>query len=427
MGEENQSRRTFLATSSLATLSLSGCVLTDPIEPVEKSGGSGPQTITRRAASSTTSQDDAETARTTEEADGAFGPHASWPMFQYDPGNTGYNPDASAPSSGSEVWQVGLPGQAFTAPAVANARAYLSVFDTETGEGPLAVVDADPSYPDSFEFEDRVLNTPAIRGDRMYFHRYPAVLECVTEGTTSVEWSYEMEDQLANTCTVTEDDTVIGAQSDVGDDRETGRVFAVDGASGDRIWHTDLDGRIDSLPAVTDELVLCIAAETLFALDRNDGTKQWSVADPSGIGWISPSVANDVVVVGATQYGVQGLDPVTGESKWRMTVSGRVGGYCATPNNHVFVYYDRGMVALDLHTGEQLWVTRLPGEAASVPTVADGQVHVGNDMGDVHAIDTANGDIAWEYQGSEIVANSIPIVDDVALVVTQDGVLTALE
>lgn len=178
----------------------------------------------------------------------------------------------------------------------------------------------------------------------------------------------------------------------------TGTARAVDARSGDEIWATDLETfYIGGSVALDDERVFAATFDTrVVALDRATGEELWTaqIGDHSQAAIFgSPMVVDGSVIVGVASYElmtgglepsfrghVVALDAETGEETWRYwtidedetAIAGvSVWGTVSVDEDRGHLYLGTGnsygpepsprsdaVIALDLATGEEVWVTQ---------------------------------------------------------------------
>lgn len=116
---------------------------------------------------------------------------------------------------------------------------------------------------------------------------------------------------------------------------------------------------------------------------------------------VSGPAARPVVAAGRvlvpTVRGLVALDLDTGEERWR---HGREQPWASGPAVHdgtVYVGFadQRGLVALDVETGDERWRVETRGAIAAAPTFDLGYepLYVGDDTGQVYRIDPATGEV----------------------------------
>jgi outer membrane protein assembly factor BamB len=183
-------------------------------------------------------------------------------------------------------------------------------------------------------------------------------------------------------------------------------------------WSAGLGGSIDGRPAVTDGLVV-VGTEggRLAALREANGARAWTVA---GLGPVtdSPRIQGGRVLAGTLSGWVHAFDERSGRRLWSWHAKGDKPAVWSSP----VVFRDRvllgvgsqagdtpleagRLVALDLHTGRQIWdECLLPGCQAgdgvwssfAVDRQGRAFIGVGNPDDAVLAVDTATGRRLWE-------------------------------
>jgi len=234
----------------------------------------------------------------------------------------------------------------------------------------------------------------------------------------------------------------------------TGSIRAVDARTGAPRWATDLETYYigGSVAVEGDRVYVGTFDAKLTALDRVTGAVQWSTPVDDGPGsavFGSPNVVDGLVVVGVASFQeftnpnnatfrghVVGVDAVTGKETWRYwtTNNDEISGpgiavwsalsvdverhlvFVPTGNNYSPPSgpTSDAVVALDVRTGEQKWVTRfttediwtLGGEGTgpdadvgAPPNLFDvrgrAAIGVGDKGGVFHALDRATGEVLW--------------------------------
>lgn len=237
----------------------------------------------------------------------------------------------------------------------------------------------------------------------------------------------------------------------------TNHVRAVDPATGDEAWATEIDGQPTGSVAVTDDAVYVSGDKSTTRLNRETGEIEWSVevndhdwtriyAGPIVVdGLVIQPVSGVQIAVPQEDYTFRGnvvaLDEATGDEVWRVYVSeddetsgagvSVWAGASADAERHlVFVgtgnTYEEptsplsdSIVAIDYTTGEVAWSTQftnpdvynMPGangaagpdaDVGSTPTqwsVGDRDlVGAGDKAGMFHALDRDTGEVLWETQ-----------------------------
>lgn len=293
----------------------------------------------------------------------------TWPMFGFDPANTGYVADTDVPTdAGDGRWRFWTNRKILAPPVVARRTVYVGSYD-----GTLYAVDTD-SGESRWQFET---DTPEHGPGAIYTS--PAVV----------------------------DDVVY-----VGN--RTGYLYALDAVDGTERWQVDLgEGGVTGAPAVVDDVVYVGEGTRVMALQ--DGEKLWTFERGRDTGGDPPAVANGLVYAGgfversndsSDRAVVHALDARTGKLEWQFERSTRPGED------------GNGKSRSNKDTNEKAWGT---------PAVANGIVYVGGGDGILYALDAATGEKQWDTSTHSMVDVSPVVTDRIVCVGGTDGSLTALD
>ena len=198
------------------------------------------------------------------------------------------------------------------------------------------------------------------------------LLTAVRNADGVVMWEHDIE---PNPTQVLVDGTVV-IVAGVHDCDGSGRLVAVDVATGDERWSEPFEGGFNqSAVTVTDGLVITAAEGSVVARESADGSQRWTV-DQFGDAQLQVAAVGDAVIVGADDAGNEPRD-------------------------------DPQVVAIDSRTGQTRWVTSLDGlgQIADVAIVSDLAFirASGTSMDDVGAtvivgVSLSNGHIRWRHE-----------------------------
>jgi len=138
----------------------------------------------------------------------------------------------------------------------------------------------------------------------------------------------------------------------------------------------------------------------------------------------SPSLFRDMVFVGGDTGILSAFNKFTGELQWEFQTGDEVKGIHSTPaiadNKVFFGSYDHNVYALDLTTGKEIWRYDTGGWVGSSPTVYDGKLFVGSDVGinngQLLALDSDTGDLLWAFNASGDIHSSPAISPELRMV-----------
>ena len=208
-------------------------------------------------------------------------------------------------------------------------------------------------------------------------------------------------------------------------DSEDGNVYALDAATGVKLWSYNT-GTFDSSPAVVNGVVYVGSDDhNVYALNAATGAKLWSYPTGSDV-HSDPAVANGVVYVGSDDNNVYALNAASGTKLWSYPTGDRVFSSPAVAKGVVYVgSLDDNVYALDAATGANLWSYHTGNSVISSPAVVSGVVYVGSGDGNVYALNAATGAKLWSYATGGG-ASSPAVANGVVFIGSDDGNVYAL-
>lgn len=236
---------------------------------------------------------------------------------------------ARALDDGEVAWSVDLGGRVRSSPLLADGRLVVGV-----GEEVVAVSAADGSAAWRTPIDGQVDGSPALAGDRVIIGDTANQLWALELGTGEVAAQVDLGPVvegtfvagIAATPTVTDDLVVVASTN--------GTVLAADPASLAERWTVDLGDPVYTSMAVTGDGsvgIVATAGGTVVALALDDGAVVWEVDVGKSV-YASPTITGDAdATVLALEEGgnLVGLDPATGDERWRAPV-GEDGNYMAS-------------------------------------------------------------------------------------------------
>ncbi|WP_435344764.1 PQQ-binding-like beta-propeller repeat protein [Haloarchaeobius sp. HRN-SO-5] len=236
-------------------------------------------------------------------------------------------------------------------------------------------------------------------------------------------WTRDDEFEF-NPFAAVDDRTVVGSVNAAERPRAIGTV---DATNGDVLWTaTPDDGAntsgnylVSDAVAAGSGVVASASDEPLVGLST-DGSVQWTVDDDwDAHGPGRPTLAGGGDTVVAASGAVVGVDPTTGDRRWRHVLPGWASGVTVTDGT-AYVTVDNqtpkvdswdaagGVLAYDVADGTERWRTQLP--VGATPPAVDGQeVLVGTVEGTLNGLDAESGARRWNRSiGSRV--NTAPLV-----------------
>jgi len=234
-----------------------------------------------------------------------------------------------------------------------------------------------------------------------------------------LDWQFDADHDIRSS-PVVDDGTVY-----LGDRR--GTIYAIE--NGSATWKTTVpDDRVDSTPAMYDDLLIVPLETTLQAFDRSSGEHQWTYPSEYGVGKIT--VADDAVFFGDTTSQVHAVEARSGILRWKMSSDVYQSSYDEPPAIHdgeVFIPRTGGagsesweLSAIDIDNGMRRPLLRTSeyGLLTGV-SIADETLFIGASDG-VHAYDTAGSEV-WHAPTERRVESGLAVTNELVVGMTTDG------
>jgi outer membrane protein assembly factor BamB len=161
-------------------------------------------------------------------------------------------------------------------------------------------------------------------------------------------------------------------------------------------WTFDTGDAVHSTAAIQDGLAF-VGSDSgkLFALELASGRKKWEF-QAAGKVHCSPAVAGGLVIVGSDDGRLYALDAGSGRKRWEFKTADRVRAAPAIVDDKVvFAGWDRCVYALNLADGKLLWRFVTSHEINAAPAVCKGRVFAGGADWILYALDLDSGTLDW--------------------------------
>ena len=289
---------------------------------------------------------------------------------------------------------------------------------------------------------------PVQAGDQMLLslrdEGYPARngICCIEVSSGDLVWHARTDATVKNSVAV--DDGICVAVS------VTGRVHALEEASGRLLWHANLPGYPDrwvyTSPVIAEGTLYAGAKAGYAAFDLKTGEQQWYVPVDDSDNWscyASPQVYEDLLLLLVPRRGLMALDRQSGEVVWEQQIG--VEYPYPTPIVSEDLLVSGGdsshLTALRAISGEVVWDK--PILPSSYPTgllVWDGRIYATTSEGDALCFDFNSGALLWRFQTGGDLLDMVPYrrgvqsilaapvhFEDCLLICGCDGCLYALD
>ena len=258
-----------------------------------------------------------------------------------------------------------------------------------------------------FQTGGRVVSSPVVAGDAVYFGSHDGHLYSVDRRDGALRWKFATQGPVASSPAVA-NGLAIASSVD-------GKIYAVDAASGTMKWTFATEGeRRFTAPGIHG------------AIPRTE-----RMPDPFDMFLSSPTVVGETVYIGSGDSHVYALDLQTGRARWRFKTGDVVHASPAVSQGVVYIgSWDRNMYAIDAESGRELWRFQTGNDTviynqigiASSAAVANGTVFFGARDGHFYAVDARTGRLLWKHDNRMGWTIASPAVrDGVVYFPTSDG------
>ncbi len=308
------------------------------------------------------------------------------------------------PSSGAERWhfpnsvkveksskRVSRPvkGTFYAAPVFDKDRIYLVSY-----EGHLARIDRaqgsnDIANPWTVELNENVVATPVLSGGRLYVPTEAGEVIAVNTEDGKVVSRFRVEAGRVWGAPLISGENLIASNFD----HKT--VYAMRLSDGHAAWSTaDAGASVSDVVMAGQNVLIGSLDSSLHALDAVGGGSRWQFkAD----GWVTgtPLVAGDTIYAGTMGGSVYALT-LDGQQRWQFTLDGTKPEFRASPvlvNGTLVVVSRRGIVVgLDPSTGQQRWRSEIADARLDAsPLAVDGSVFLATTKHALIRVDASSG------------------------------------
>lgn len=246
------------------------------------------------------------------------------------------------------------------------------------------------------------------------------------------KWIFQTEGRIITSPAVKGGQVYLGSRD--------GRVYAVELASGAKLWEAEIEqGGLYGPPAATETGLFAGKAEAyyfVYGWERLSGKELWSRQSGELLNR-APWVLADADRVythfdpppadgGAVGVRITALNSATGETLWQTPAGGVPEVSPALGGELLLVACnDNQLYAFDRISGALRWQAPLDSKPASAPLVHQGRVYLSTQEGFVTALNLADGKIAWRYQFPQtLLKGDLALSDSLLLIPGPKGLYT---
>lgn len=244
-----------------------------------------------------------------------------------------------------------------------------------------------PRWQYDMENAQGVYGSPLVVGDAVYISTYGGFIFAVNSAG-SLKWKYPTDTKLPHS-------VVTGLVYDNGRlyyGSTDGNVYALDAASGAKVWEFTTGDKIWASPVIDDGVLYVGSFDNHFyALSADTGSELWKF-EAEGVFTASAIVVGDMVVIASLDRSLYALDTQTGNKEWQFSAAS---WFWATPivfNDTIYAPNTDGNVyAISVTDGTKLNQYDMSASVSSSPVVVNGEIVVATQNGLINIIDPTSG------------------------------------
>lgn len=307
---------------------------------------------------------------------------------------------------------IGAPVVAGERVYVADAKGVLHAINLKTGKA-----DWTYSTPDGFE------TTPLVYDGKVYLGDMIGNFHCVSAADGSKVWVVDAESTIHSSANVWEGKIVFGTDG--------AEIFCLNAADGKEVWRARAGDRVNAAPSVGNGLAYVSGCDAqLRGIDMAGGQEKFA-ADLGALAPGSAVLVKDRVVVGTDAGRVVCMSADGRKTHWVYEqIDGQAMVYAspAVAEDVVVVgARDRQVHGIDLESGKQLWTFKTRGDVDGSPTISGGRVYVGSKDKKLYVLELKSGRKLWEYTMGRGIEGGVGIGPGVVVVADTAGNVVCLE
>ena len=274
-----------------------------------------------------------------------------------------------------------------------------------------------------------ILAAPLLDGESLYVSSADGTLTALNRITGQQRWQLNLHEELTTTPTLADGRLFVMSSEE--------SLTAVDAKEGKSLWkfHRDPPGgftiRGNARPQVAHGSVFAAFADgTVAALNPADGATRWT-RQVSGAGeyldvdWLEAPEADSRIYVASAKLGALALDADSGDAGWSVPLVGA--NHILVDGPRIFAGGRGLLLALDRHSGAELWRLKLTGDKyPTQPVAMNGMVLVAEDRGPLLALDAQSGSPRGAFDPGSGFSMAPLAIPGVVYIISNSGSLFSL-
>jgi len=262
---------------------------------------------------------------------------------------------------------------------------------------------------------------PVMYGDHIFQLADNGILYAFDKHTGHIFWQRSLGTLSASTPAVNAK-TVFATVLSSGSSSSSGRVWALNYATGQTRWVRNLSSPSESSPLLDgDHLYFGSQGGLVYALDARDGNLLWTYKAQGAVK-ASPTLSGGLLYFGDYSGHVQAISERTGRPQWVSSSEGALlgsGTFYSTPAviyGRVYLGNTDGRVyAYDAATGKLDWAVQTGAYVYASPAATNAPglgptIYVGSYDGTFYAFNARSGQISWKFSTHGRISGSSTII-----------------
>ncbi len=302
---------------------------------------------------------------------------------------------------------------------------------TRTGVYDTAGVLETPEAKWVFQADKRIATSPAVLADRVVLGSDDGRLYAVDLETGEELWQFETARQIRSSPLVSDGTVYFGG------DAKT--LYALDVETGEELWSFEAKGSITGSPILVGGTVYFgDLNHGYYAIEARTGLLTWQKDQDAGY-YAAPASAGDIVYLVGQRSGrvsiLTAVDRKNGDVVWSLEIDGWVVVAPAVVEGTALITVlgenvDGWVYAIDLETQQPRWVHKTENKRTwiqTAPTVAEGQVLIGDSEGRLTALDFDTGEEEWTFDSDAEFLTSLTVADQLVYFGDVNGAIIAVD
>lgn len=353
-------------------------------------------------------------------------------MFMNNSQHSGFSNSKSVASAPKELWKVKTEGQVISSPVVVNGVLYIGSEDHK-----LYAIDATSGdIKWTYKTNGAINSTPAIHEDKVLFLSYDGFFYALNKDNGKLVWKFKTEGEhkfevkdyyngsfkpdywdFYLSSAVVENNIVYFGSSDA-------HVYALDVATGEKVWQYKTEAGIHSSPAIFENaLVIGSWDSNVYCLNATTGEENWKYQTGKDVDqyiWIgvqaSPSISEGIAYVGSRDAKFYALNIKSGDTLWSKDEFDRswMPSSAAISKENIYTGSSDSFrfFSINKETGDINYATNTNAYTFSSPAIDSTMAYIGSANGRLYGIHLMKGDIKWEFKTVGVKNDTIKMFND---------------